>query len=37
MVLLFYFFGCTPKQSVQLKMPNQQNSYVKPKQTTQRR
>ena len=36
MVLLFLFFGCTPKQSVQLKMPNQQNSYVKPKQTTQK-
>ena len=35
-VLLFLFFGCTPKQSVQLKMPNQQNSYVKPKQTTQK-
>lgn len=36
MVLLFLFFGCTPKQSVQLKMPNQQNSYVKPKQTMQK-
>ena len=30
MVLVFLFFGCTPKQKVQLKMPNQQNSYVKP-------
>ncbi len=36
-VLLFLFFGCTPKQTVQLKMPNQQNSYVKPtQQATQR-
>ena len=30
-VLVFLFFGCTPKQSVQLKMPNKQNNtYVKP-------
>ena len=29
--LVFLFFGCTPKQSVQLKMPNKQNnSYAKP-------
>ena len=29
--LVFLFFGCTPKQSVQLKMPNKQNNtYVKP-------
>ena len=29
-VLVFLFFGCTPKQSVQLKMPNKQNNtYVK--------
>jgi hypothetical protein len=31
-VLVFLFFGCTPKQKVQLKMPNQQ-SYVKPTKT----
>ena len=37
MVLLFLFFGCTPKQSVQLKMPNQQNSYVKPTQQASQR
>ena len=36
-VLLFLFFGCTPKQSVQLKMPNQQNSYVKPTQQASQR
>ncbi len=34
MVLVFLFFGCTPKQKVQLKMPNQQNSYVKPTKQT---
>ena len=30
-VFIFLFFGCTPKQTVQLKMPNKQNNtYVKP-------
>ena len=33
-VLVFLFFGCTPKQTVQLKMPNSQNSYVKPEKKT---
>gem|GEM_PF-1037176 len=29
-VLAFLFFGCTPKQTVQLKMPNKQNTFAKP-------
>ena len=30
-VFIFLFFGCTPKQTVQLKMPNKQNNtYIKP-------
>lgn len=30
LVLVFVFFGCTQKQTVQLKMPNKQNTYAKP-------
>lgn len=30
LVLIFVFFGCTQKQTVQLKMPNKQNTYAKP-------
>ncbi len=29
-ILVFVFFGCTQKQTVQLKMPNKQNTYAKP-------
>jgi hypothetical protein len=29
-VLVFLFFGCTPKQTVQLKMPNKQSYVAKP-------
>lgn len=30
LVLVFVFIGCTQKQTVQLKMPNKQNTYAKP-------
>ena len=29
-ILVFVFFGCTQRQTVQLKMPNKQNTYAKP-------
>lgn len=33
-ILVFVFFGCTQRQTVQLKMPNKQNTFVKPAKTT---
>ena len=32
-ILVFVFFGCTQKQTVQLKMPNKQNTFAKPAKT----
>ena len=29
-MLIFLFFGCTPKQTVELKLPNKQNTVAKP-------
>ena len=29
-ILVFVFFGCTQRQTVQLKMPNKQNTFAKP-------
>ena len=33
-ILVFVFFGCTQRQTVQLKMPNKQNTFAKPAKTT---
>lgn len=33
LILVFVFFGCTQKQTVQLKMPNKQNTFAKPAKT----
>ena len=32
-ILVFVFFGCTQRQTVQLKMPNKQNTFAKPAKT----
>ena len=33
-ILVFVFFGCSQRQTVQLKMPNKQNTFAKPAKTT---
>lgn len=33
LILVLVFFGCTQKQTVQLKMPNKQNTFAKPAKT----